>query len=198
MLVDFIDPRPEVIHLPGLSRETGGRTQLGKGLENRLPSGAQVMIARIDREEKIRLAVVGPDPGAVQPNLDGHASDVDAGVALLFLEHIDQCLAGFRLRGQDADSCPSSHRIQPGQGRTRQQREPPPLGPAQKPAMPEAAEGVRACFSSCSPPARNVAGHRSEQLSPRKKLTCFAAVWFPGTLLKISPPHASRRAGVLS
>lgn len=57
------------------------------------------MLARINREEKMRLAVVCSNPGAIEPHSDHRAPQMDGVlVPLLLLDHIYERLAHFGLR----------------------------------------------------------------------------------------------------
>src|SRR5712692_11561900 len=75
-----VDLRSEVVYLPGLSLEIRRRTHLGESLETRLPIRAQAMIAWIHWKEKIRLAAVCPNPGAIEPYARRRAPHRAAGI----------------------------------------------------------------------------------------------------------------------
>src|SRR5260370_40711717 len=68
-LTSFIDLGAQIIDFSRFCFESHGRTDaLGRFLKGaRLPVGADLMIAGVDRKEKIGLALVGTDPSTIEP-----------------------------------------------------------------------------------------------------------------------------------
>lgn len=94
-----VDDGAEVVDLTGLGREAGGGGEFGEAPETRLPLGADAMVAGIDGKVKIRIAVVGSDPRAVNADTDRDRAKVDAGAGADGIEDVDHGFAGFGLRG---------------------------------------------------------------------------------------------------
>jgi hypothetical protein len=101
MIWSYIHSNSKVIDLAGFGSQIGRGTQFGESLEGGLPGCTHATIPRIRREEKIRFAVDCADPGAIETNLGCDRAEIEGVVALLHvLEHIDEGLARFRLRGR--------------------------------------------------------------------------------------------------
>src|ERR1700674_321759 len=93
LLASFIDLRSQIIDSSCFDLESDGRTDaLRRFLEGtRLPIRAHLMIAGVYGKEKIGLALVGPDPYAIEPYPHRRAM-------LHVLEDIDERLGSFRRR----------------------------------------------------------------------------------------------------
>src|SRR2546430_12469528 len=91
LLASFIDLGSQIIDLTRFRLESDGRTDALRGFleSTRLPIRADLMIARVYRKEKIGLALVGPDPCAIEPYPHRRAMHH-------VLEDIDECFARFR------------------------------------------------------------------------------------------------------
>jgi len=91
LLASFIDLGSQIIDLTRFRLESDGRTDALRGFleSTRLPIRADLMIARVYRKEKIGLALVGPDPCAIEPYPHRRAMHH-------VLEDIDECFACFR------------------------------------------------------------------------------------------------------
>src|ERR1700676_1580967 len=85
--------RLEEVGLAGFSGEIGCEPLTGNALQIRLRTGAEVILAGVDREEKVGTAAVRSDPGAVKPDANGGNTERPGGVVKNFND-IDEGLAG--------------------------------------------------------------------------------------------------------
>jgi hypothetical protein len=78
------DAHPEVVNLPGLSGKTGKCNHLISFYKNGLPTGAKMVLTRIDRKKQMRIPFNGANPGTVQSDTSGDwafRNDIDERLA---------------------------------------------------------------------------------------------------------------------
>ena len=102
------ESRPEIVDSSGFGREVGHGERPGAIVEPRLPVHAEMVFAGTGREEDIRTALAGSNPGAVQSYL--RECTIRALKLPYVLDHVDQCLVSIRLgRGCWVVSCRASN-----------------------------------------------------------------------------------------
>src|SRR5450631_2345917 len=82
----------KVIDLTSLGSEVGEADHAGHPRDVRLPVGAEMALAGLDRERKIGIVMIGADPRAIKSDLRGDAAS-DAVYGPDILDHIDERLA---------------------------------------------------------------------------------------------------------
>src|ERR1700686_2580389 len=85
--------RLEEVGFAGFSREIGCEPLTGDALQIRLRTGAEVVLAGIDREEEIGTAAIGSHPRAVKADADSGNPEL-AGSLVENLDNVDEGFAG--------------------------------------------------------------------------------------------------------